>query len=411
MLEARDSLFQTCYFPFHFKSYLSFASQEAAHCVQYSFFIMSKNPIPYRTNSRPLNIDHSNRINGGKHQNYLQVSLGHEISSNNIASSLLIGNSPAMQQLLSIINRVAQINSSVLINGATGTGKEIVARAIHLSSSRRHAPFVDINCSAIPETLFEAEVFGHQRGTFTGAHETRRGLFEEASGGTIFLDEVDALNLSAQAKLLRVLQERQLRRVGGRENIPIDVRIISATNKDLHAAVAEGSFRPDLFFRLRVVPLQVPELRKHSEDIELLVNHFLRQAAMRSGHKTHQHYFSQEALCTLTSYTWPGNVRELENAVEYALAIGTNEELGINDLPPDVIQNQSQANDIIHQCLSKNAPLAEVERQYIIQMFEQFHRQRSKTAAALGIDRRTLYRRLKDYGLINDDDEGDELGN
>ena len=172
----------------------------------------------------------------------------------------LIGQSPAMKKLFAVIDRIAPTDSSVLLTGATGTGKELVAQAIHDRSPRRDAAFVDINCSAIPETLIEAELFGHQRGTFTGAHENRSGLFEKASGGTLFLDEVDALNLSAQAKLLRVLQERTVRRIGARANIAIDVRIISATNCDLAQAVAEGRFRPDLYYRLRVLPFHVPEL-------------------------------------------------------------------------------------------------------------------------------------------------------
>jgi DNA-binding NtrC family response regulator len=325
-------------------------------------------------------------------------------------SVYLVGRSLAMKQLFSVIKRVALINSSVLITGATGTGKELVARAIHHCSPRAQAPFVDINCSAIPETLFEAEVFGHQRGTFTGAHETRRGLFEEASGGTILLDEVDALTLPAQAKLLRVLQERQLRRVGGRENIAIDVRIIAATNRDLHAAVAQGAFRPDLFFRLRVVPLQVPELRERVEDIELLADHFLRRAQQRqfkSGGPQPRR-FSDRALHALNTYSWPGNVRELENAVEYALAISNNDTLCLEDLPPDIWQQNNSGREILSQCLAVDAPLDELERQYILKMFERHGRRRTKTAAVLGIDRRTLFRKLKDYGVIDAEENLDD---
>src|SRR6185369_7400883 len=188
-------------------------------------------------------------------------------STPNVRKPTLVGQSAVMRKLFSVIQRVAPTDASVLITGATGTGKELAARAIHNMSSRRDAAFVDINCSAIPETLIEAELFGHQRGTFTGAHENRSGLFEKASGGTLFLDEVDALNLSAQAKLLRVLQERTVRRIGARANIAIDVRIISATNCDLAQAVAEGRFRPDLYYRLRVLPLHLPELCTRAGDI------------------------------------------------------------------------------------------------------------------------------------------------
>jgi DNA-binding NtrC family response regulator len=309
----------------------------------------------------------------------------------------LIGRAPAMQRLFSIIERVAATDTSVLITGSTGTGKELVARAIHEQSARRNGPFIDINCSAIPDTLIEAELFGHQRGTFTGAHETRRGLLEEASGGTLFLDEINSLNLAAQAKLLRVLQERCLRRVGGRQKIPIDVRIISAANRDLQQAVAEGTFRADLLFRLRVVPLNVPDLcDRGSEDIRLLVEHFLRLHAERCA--THPRRFTPAAMRVLTSYRWPGNVRELENAVEYALAIGRGEELDVDDLPPDLFRREASEGHLLEECVRRGAPLEEVERQYIMLMLERHRGNQIKTATALGIDRRTLYRKLKQYG-------------
>jgi DNA-binding NtrC family response regulator len=251
----------------------------------------------------------------------------------------LVGQSPVMKKLFSIIERLAPSDCSVLLTGATGTGKELVAQAIHDKSPRRNAAFVDINCSAIPETLIEAELFGHERGTFTGAHESRCGLFEKASGGTLFLDEVDALNLSAQAKLLRVLQERTVRRIGARANIAIDVRIISATNCDLAQAVAAGRFRPDLYYRLRVLPLHLPELCSRGDDVRLLVDHFLGAIAERYG-KTPRR-FTAEAMRALTEYPWPGNVRELENAIEYALAVGAEEDLGIEDLPLEFSRDQT----------------------------------------------------------------------
>lgn len=309
----------------------------------------------------------------------------------------LIGCSPVMKQLVTTIERIAPIESNVLISGATGTGKELVARAIHDCSGRRNAPFVDLNCSAIPETLFEAEFFGHQRGTFTGAYETRGGLFERASGGTLFLDEVDTLNLAAQAKLLRVLQERQLRRVGGRENISVDVRIIAATNSNLKAAIREGSFRPDLYFRLRVVPLHVPSLRERGEDIMLLVSYFLEGHAERNGQRPRR--FSEEARRALMSYSWPGNVRELENVIEYAIAIGDDEELGISDLPADMFESDLDEQDVLKGCVQSHASLAEVERRYILSMFDRCGRHHIKTAATLSIDRRTLYRKLQQYGM------------
>ncbi len=288
----------------------------------------------------------------------------------------------------------------MLITGATGTGKELVARAIHAQSLRRNARFVDLNCSAIPDTLIEAELFGHQRGTFTGAHETRRGLFEEASGGTLFLDEVDALNLQAQAKLLRVLQERSVRRVGGRENIPIAVRIISATNRDLMASVSEGSFRIDLLYRLRVIPLHVPELRKRADDIKLLAEFFLQRHCERYGGP--RRYLSAEASDMLMSYSWPGNVRELENAMEYAAAIAVNEELTPVDLPPEVCRKDNVQTGNWMAELTGNESLAEIERRYILKVFNRSGHHQIKTASVLGIDRRTLYRKLRQFGALED---------
>ena len=323
--------------------------------------------------------------------------------SGNFKSPTLIGQSPVMRKLFSVIERVAPTDASVLITGATGTGKELAARAIHDLSPRGDHAFVDINCSAIPETLIEAELFGHQRGTFTGAHENRSGLFEKASGGTLFLDEVDALNLSAQAKLLRVLQERTVRRIGARANIAIDVRIISATNCDLALAVAEGRFRPDLYYRLRVLPLQVPELCTRGEDVRLLVDHFLRIKSVRNGQPLRE--FTPEAMSALCDYPWPGNVRELENTIEYALAIGLDDELGTNDLPPEILtaQPQPSADDfrqVLQAYMNDTVPLAEIEKRYILSVLQQFGGNQVRAAAALGIDRSKLYRRLKQYGVM-----------
>jgi DNA-binding NtrC family response regulator len=324
-------------------------------------------------------------------------------STGNIKKPTLVGQSPVMRKLFSVIQRVAPTDASVLITGATGTGKELAARAIHDLSSRRDAAFVDINCSAIPETLIEAELFGHQRGTFTGAHENRSGLFEKASGGTLFLDEVDALNLSAQAKLLRVLQERTVRRIGARANIAIDVRIISATNCDLAQAVASGRFRPDLDYRLRVLPLHLPELCTRAGDINLLVDYFLHVKSERQGRTTVPH-FSAEATKLLNEYPWPGNVRELENVIEYALALGNGEELGIEDLPLELNESRSQSSSedfrqLLEAYMTDAVPLAEIEKRYILSVLQQFGGNQVRAAAALGIDRSKLYRRLRQYGV------------
>jgi DNA-binding NtrC family response regulator len=320
----------------------------------------------------------------------------------NPRTATLIGQSPVMKKLFSVIERVAPTDASVLITGATGTGKELAARAIHDLSPRRHNAFVDINCSAIPDTLIEAELFGHQRGTFTGAHENRSGLFEKASGGTLFLDEVDALNLSAQAKLLRVLQERTVRRIGARANIAIDVRIISATNCDLAQAVTEGRFRPDLYYRLRVLPLQLPELCTRGEDVNLLVDYFLRLKAERMGQQVVRH-FTPEAMRALSEYPWPGNVRELENAIEYSLAIGMEDELGVADLPIEIANHvPSDLHDfrsVLQAYMNDTVPLAEIEKRYILTVLQQFGGNQVRAAAALGIDRSKLYRRLRQYGV------------
>ena len=325
------------------------------------------------------------------------------LRTNNSKTPTLIGQSPVMRKLFSVIERVAPTDASVLITGATGTGKELAARAIHDLNPRRDHAFVDINCSAIPETLIEAELFGHQRGTFTGAHENRSGLFEKASGGTLFLDEVDALNLSAQAKLLRVLQERTVRRIGARANIAIDVRIISATNCDLAQAVAEGRFRPDLYYRLRVLPLHVPELCTRGEDVRLLVDHFLRVKSERNGQPLRK--FTFEAMRALFEYPWPGNVRELENTIEYALAIGLEDDLGVADLPPEILTAapQPSADDfrqVLQAYMNDTVPLAEIAKRYILSVLQQFGGNQVRAAAALGIDRSKLYRRLKQYGVM-----------
>lgn len=328
--------------------------------------------------------------------------LGKELRPQPAAPSILIGQSEAMRHLFSVIERIAPTENSVLITGATGTGKELVARAIH-DKSRRRGQFVGINCSTLPETLVEAELFGHERGSFTGADERRPGLFEVASGGTLLLDEIDALSLSAQAKLLRVLQERSVRRVGGRVRIAIDVRVISSSNTDLAKALAAGTFRSDLYYRLKVLPLHLPELCKRDGDVELLITHFLERHAERSNKPVRK--FTPDALHALINYPWPGNVRELENAVEYALVIGQDEELSINDLPIEIAnckihEGHDDFAEVLDTYRSGRVPLAEMERRYILSVLEQFGGNQVRAAEALGIDRSKLYRRLKQYGVM-----------
>jgi DNA-binding NtrC family response regulator len=309
--------------------------------------------------------------------------------------SNIVGRSKPMQQLFEVIKRIAaRRDASALIIGSTGTGKELVARAIHYNSDRRDAPFVPINCSAIPDTLLESELFGHQKGAFTGAHENRRGLMEEAQGGTVFLDEINTLSPSLQVKLLRVLQERVVRRVGGRENIPIDIRLVSASNQDLAEGVKTGEFRQDLFYRLNVVPVKLPDLKDRREDIPLLVHHFLQKFAQQHGEPPRR--FANDAMRVLMTHAWPGNVRELENAVEHALTMGRGEILLPEDLPLSVTLPE---RDIVQEASLDDVTLAEVERRYILRVLEKMGGHQIKTATILGIDRRTLYRRLRQYGF------------
>jgi DNA-binding NtrC family response regulator len=305
----------------------------------------------------------------------------------------IIGRSPPMQRVFQIIERVAPTNATVLISGRTGTGKELVARAIHFNSPRASKPLVDINCGALPEQLVESELFGHQKGAFTGATETKKGLFETANGGTIFLDEVQALKFNVQAKLLRALQEKVIRQVGGRENKEIDVRVIAATNQDIVEAVRKGKFREDLYYRLNVVNIYLPELRERREDIPLLIDHFFKRYADQNNQEAR--HFSNEAMRLLLGSDWPGNVRELQNAVEHALAIGIEPTLTISDLPPHI--NGLVGKMGVREPVGEARTLDEVERRHILRVLEETNGNHVRAAEVLGIDRRTLYRKLDKY--------------
>jgi DNA-binding NtrC family response regulator len=307
--------------------------------------------------------------------------------------SQIIGKSPGMQRVFQIIERVAPTNTTVLVSGRTGTGKELVARALHFNSTRAGKPLVDINCGALPEQLVESELFGHVKGAFTGAGESKKGLFETAHGGTLFLDEVQSLKPDLQAKLLRALQERVIRRVGGRENIEVDVRVVAATNQDISEAVKKGEFREDLYYRLNVVGIFLPPLRERREDIPLLIEHFLQRYA-RPGEPR---YFSNEALRLLLGYEWPGNVRELQNAVEYALALGVGTTLTIADLPLHIGGMVGQTG--LAEPVGEGRSLDEVERRHILRILEETDGNHLRAAEILGINRRTLYRKLEKYKL------------
>jgi DNA-binding NtrC family response regulator len=303
----------------------------------------------------------------------------------------LVGQTPAMVALYKLIARVAALDTTVLIEGETGTGKELVARAIHLASPRGPRPFVVVDCAALPETLVESELFGHERGAFTGATQGRRGLLETADGSTCLLDEIGELSAPLQAKLLRVLQERVIRRVGGNEPIPVDVRIVAATNRDLKQRVLEGAFREDLYYRLNVVSIRVPPLRERLEDVPLLARHFLAKYAAAAGKEAPA--LAPETLARLAAHPWPGNVRELEHAIERAVALAASPLILPEDLPPDVRGAPRAA-----PTPPRRMTLEEMKRWYVGTVLEETGGNKLRAAEILGIDRRTLYRMLDREG-------------
>ncbi len=312
----------------------------------------------------------------------------------------IIGKSRAMKRLFELLETVAPTGSTILISGETGTGKEIVARAIHQNSPRRAQRFVALNCSAIPETLQEAELFGHVRGAFTGAVGNRQGRLEQAHKGTLFLDEVGTMSVALQMKLLRVLQEREFERVGDSHTTKVDVRVIAATNSDLAKMVAEGTFREDLYYRLNVIPVQLPALRERREDIPLLVQHFLEKYQASPSGST---VVSQEAMRRLMAYSWPGNVRQLENAIERASAFsGPRGQIDVGDLPPELHDSepagQPWAVGLPADGVDLPAMIADLERDLIGRSLERTGGNRGQAARLLGLKRTTLVEKLKRLG-------------
>ena len=301
----------------------------------------------------------------------------------------LVGQSHQMVEIYKLIARMAALDTTVLIEGETGTGKELVARAIHGASARAARPFVVVDCAALPETLFESELFGHERGAFTGAFAARRGLLETSAGGTCFLDEIGELTAPLQAKLLRTLQERSIRRVGGNDAIPVDVRVIAATNRDLRRLVADGGFRDDLYYRLNVVTITVPPLRERASDIPLLAQHFLEMFARRSSRPVRS--LAPEAVALLAGYRWPGNVRELEHVIERATALSASETL----LPDDFPAHLREERDRAPRLPADGMTLEDVKRWYVNKVLEESGGNKLRAAELLGIDRRTLYRILE----------------
>lgn len=305
----------------------------------------------------------------------------------------LIGSHPTMQQLFNRVLQAAKSKATVLIHGETGTGKELIAAAIHKNSARRAAPFVRLNCAALAESVLESELFGHEKGAFTGAGARRQGRFEQAQGGTLFLDEVSEVSKGIQVKLLRFLQERELERVGGNDTIKLDVRVVAATNRDLKVMVEDKTFREDLYYRLNVVRLDVPPLRARPNDIALLADYFLQRFADENDEDVQG--FSQDALRRMLEYPWPGNVRELQNVVEQAVVLASGPLVEAESLP---IQQSSPA-DQPAQLMIPGATLAELERFAIIKTLEAVDGSRSKAAEMLGISRRTLQYRLQEWGI------------
>jgi two-component system response regulator HydG len=310
---------------------------------------------------------------------------------------LFLGESAPMRGLDQVISRVAPTDATVLILGESGTGKELVARTLHERSGRAGA-FVPVHCAAVPETLLESELFGHARGAFTDARADRTGLFVLADGGTLFLDEIGELPLGMQAKMLRALQERRVRQVGGNDEIPVDVRIIAATNRDLEASIAEGTFRQDLFFRISVVPIVLPPLRVRGSDVLLLAQHFVVQAARH--HRKECVGLTAAVAEALLRHGWPGNVRELQNVIERAVILTHHDRLVLDDLPESLASEEALGGNAARQGGTKDfVPLEEVERHYILEVLDAVGGNRSVAARILGIDRRTIIRKLHAYGV------------
>ncbi len=313
----------------------------------------------------------------------------------------LVAESHGMQKAVDLVLRAAPADSPVLLLGESGTGKELLARVLHERNPGRRGKFVAVNCSAIPETLLESQLFGHRRGAFTDAREDRMGLFQEAEGGTVFLDEIGDMPLALQAKLLRVLQEKEVHPLGAADPVRIDVRVVAATNRNLAAVVEEGRFRQDLYYRLNVIVIRIPPLRERPEDLLPLIAHFLEKHGARTGRRGRT--LSGEALTLMQRHVWPGNVRELENCIERALVLGTEEVIGIEDLP-EALRARAGAGPAggagaAEAPLPEMRPVAEVEREHILRTLRAVGGNKAAAARLLGLDRKTLYRKLSQYRI------------
>ncbi len=310
----------------------------------------------------------------------------------------VIGKSAAMKSVFDLVSRVSQATANVLVTGESGTGKEMVARAIHQQGPRAAKPFIAINCTAIPETLLESELFGHAKGSFTGAVNKKRGLFEEAEGGTLFLDEIGDMDVLLQSKLLRVIQEKKVRAVGDNVDKPVDVRIIAATHKDLKAAIKDGRFREDLYYRLSVIPIVIPPLRHRQEDIPILAEYFLKKYSATNNSTVRG--FTKRAVSKLMGLKWEGNVRELENVIERAVVLSQGTLIDEVDVPTPETSN---AEAFFGSATGDFPTIEQLERRYIELIMEKTGGRKDKASQILGINRRTLYRKEREYGLISAD--------
>ncbi len=344
--------------------------------------------------TKPLNLEHLSLVVKRALKNReLQIQnkqLQEEIIKTKPFESI-IGKSAEMQKIFQMIQKVAGSKASVLITGESGVGKELVAHAIHNLSPRRDNPLVIVNCSALSESLLESELFGHEKGAFTGAMARKRGRFELANGGTIFLDEIGEINQSIQVKILRVLQDKRFERVGGEETLEVDVRVIAATNRDLEEEIKKGNFREDLFYRLNVVHIHVPPLRDRKDDIPLLINEFMQEFAKENGKDIKN--IDNHARAALYKYSWPGNIRQLKNCMESAVVMCSSDTITLNDLPP-TIKSDSAADSMQ---IPFGVTLEEAEKIIIQQTLAQNQGNKSKTAEVLGIGRKTLHRKLDEY--------------
>ena len=329
------------------------------------------------------------------HQLFEEVRRLRDVVARSTEMDGMIGTSPAMRRVFELIDRIAETDATVLISGRSGTGKELVARALHKRGQRAAAPFVAVNCAAIPEPLLESELFGHVKGAFTDARSARRGLFLKANGGTLFLDEIADMPLGMQSKLLRVLQERTVRAVGGDQEEAYDARIVTATNRDIEAEVGERRFREDLFYRINVIRIDMPPLAARGRDVLLLAQHFVARAAAQLSRPVLG--LSPAAAAKLLAYAWPGNVRELENCIEGAVALARGDEVTVDDLPEIIRDYQSNDLSIPSVDAAELLPMDEVERRHILRVLKSVGGSKAAAAAVLGLHPSTLYRKLDKY--------------